>query len=104
LSEDETWRRLRWSARRGMRELDVLLERFLLERWASASAERRAEFSALLDLPDPELAALCLGREPPPPEWRALMAELTGQVSELSAADAVYPHQVGQISPVGGDA
>ena len=41
-----------------MRELDVLLERYLLTRWKLASPERQAEFVALLELPDPELAAL----------------------------------------------
>ncbi len=87
-----------------MRELDVLLERYLLTRWKLASPERQAEFVALLELPDPELAALCLGRVPSPPVWQALIAELTGSVSELSPSGAVYPPQVGQVSPVGGDA
>ena len=87
-----------------MRELEVLLERYLLTRWKRATPERKAEFIALLELPDPELAALCLGRVPPPPVWQALIAELIGSVTELSASDAVYPPQVGHVAPVGGDA
>lgn len=73
------WNRLRWRAcRRGMKELDVLFERYLASDWAAApDAERRA-FLRLLDLPDPELAALCLGRaESPDAELASLVARLT---------------------------
>jgi len=40
-----------------MRELDVLLERYLRERYPSAPAAEQQAFAALLDLPDPELLA-----------------------------------------------
>ncbi len=103
-TDDEVWRRLRWSARRGMRELDVLLERYLQTRWALASTERKGEFMALLELSDPELAAVCLGRVPPPTGWEALILELTGPSSELSEPNAVYPDHVGPVSRLGGDA
>jgi antitoxin CptB len=54
-------RRLLWRCRRGMKELDILLERYAhgLEPYASA-AECEA-FERLLDLPDPQLAAYLLG-------------------------------------------
>ncbi|HUO94839.1 MAG TPA: succinate dehydrogenase assembly factor 2 [Steroidobacteraceae bacterium] len=52
--------RLRWRCRRGMQELDMLLARYLDKRWATAPEEERAAFRALLELPDPELADLCL--------------------------------------------
>lgn len=73
------WSRLRWHAcRRGMKELDVLFERFLEHDWADAGAAERRTFLALLELPDPELAALCLGRAPAPDaETAALIARLT---------------------------
>ena len=42
-------RRLRWRCRRGMRELDQLMLRYLDARWPSASDEERAVFLQLLD-------------------------------------------------------
>jgi len=49
--------RLRWRCRRGMRELDVLLTRYLDRTYAGTSPAERAVFAQLLDLPDPELFA-----------------------------------------------
>lgn len=68
--------RLRWRCRRGVKELDVLLTRFLDDGYADLSAAERATFEALLELPDPELAAYCLGQLPPPEPWAALVARL----------------------------
>lgn len=50
--------RLRWRCRRGMLELDLVLERFLGENYVKLTAQQQAEFDALLDLPDQELWAL----------------------------------------------
>lgn len=73
------WKRLRWRAgRRGMKELDVLLERYLAHDWPTAPEDERRTFLRLLDLPDPDLAALCLSRGvPPDAEFGALVARLT---------------------------
>ncbi len=61
---------LRWRCRRGMRELDILLERYLKERYPSASAAEQQAFEALLDLPDPQLFAYLMRRDSPAdPEW-----------------------------------
>jgi antitoxin CptB len=57
--------RLRWRCRRGMKELDVVLERCLTELLPAADAAQRQAFSALLALPDPELAGYLLGGEIP---------------------------------------
>jgi antitoxin CptB len=54
--------RLRWRCRRGMRELDVLLERFMERDYAEAGAEERAAFETLLNLQDPEILELITGR------------------------------------------
>jgi len=54
--------RLRWRCRRGMRELDVLLERFLAQRYAGASAAEQEAFETLLTLSDPEILGLLTGR------------------------------------------
>ena len=47
--------RLRWRCRRGMLELDLVLERFLQQCCVRLTARQLAEFDALLDLPDQEL-------------------------------------------------
>lgn len=46
---------VRWRCRRGMKELDVLLARWLERRWSGAGPEARAAFLRLLELPDPQL-------------------------------------------------
>ena len=57
--------RLRWRCRRGMKELDVLLERFAHRVRLEASAEECRLFAELLELPDPLLAGYLLGGETP---------------------------------------
>jgi antitoxin CptB len=55
--------RLRWHCRRGMLELDLVLNAFL-ERHLDALEPREIEaFKRLLALPDPELFDLVMGRE-----------------------------------------
>ena len=90
--------RLRWRCRRGLRELDVLLERYLARRWPTAPPARRAAFLALLELPDPELAALCLGRSVTQVAGLAeVVAEITDSGGgELSPAAPVYNGDCGR--------
>jgi antitoxin CptB len=69
---------LRWRCRRGMRELDVLLERYLEERYPCAPSIEQQAFEALLELPDPELHAYLLRRQvPADPHWAHVIATLT---------------------------
>ena len=81
-----------------MRELDVLLERYLDRSWPGASQDRRAAFIALLEMQDPELASLCLGRsDAADPELAALIAELTGRgPAELSETSTVHTDESGR--------
>jgi antitoxin CptB len=58
-------RKLLWRCRRGMKELDVLLERFARERYEHVSSEERRAFDRLLDLPDPDLADYFFGHVTP---------------------------------------
>ncbi len=53
--------RLRWRCRRGMKELDLLLEAWLDRGWPVADAARRLAFERLLDESDPQLAAWIIG-------------------------------------------
>jgi len=69
--------RLRWQCRRGMRELDVVLERWLIERYPSARDDERQAFRTLLEAQDPQLVAWLFGRERPvDPGVAALVDEL----------------------------
>jgi antitoxin CptB len=54
--------RLGWHCRRGMRELDVLLERYLTHDYPNAPPLQKAAFETLLSLQDPEILALITGR------------------------------------------
>lgn len=80
---------LKWRCRRGMRELDVLLERYLEERYPSAPAAEQQAFAALLEAPDPQLFAYVVQREvPDDPEWAHVIARLrNADSSGKSAAD-----------------
>ncbi|MEK9719865.1 MAG: succinate dehydrogenase assembly factor 2 [Quisquiliibacterium sp.] len=61
-------RRLRWRARRGLLENDLLLTRFLERHETSLTDEEVAGLDHLLGLPDNELLDLILGRTEPDAE------------------------------------
>ncbi len=69
--------KLRWRCRRGMKELDVLLSRYVDERFCGASNAERAAFRQLLDTQDTVLYAYCMGLERPPPGLAALIERIT---------------------------
>jgi antitoxin CptB len=57
--------RLRWLCRRGMRELDAVLQSFVQSNLATLDGADLACFERILDLPDPELLAYLTGRSVP---------------------------------------
>jgi antitoxin CptB len=65
LSEES---RLRWQCRRGMRELDELLVRYLDECYPQDSDADKAAFREVLELADPVLNGYLLQRQRPPSE------------------------------------
>jgi antitoxin CptB len=60
--------RLRWQCRRGMLELDLLLEAFLDQHYPSLSPRLQRHFLQLLDFPDPVIHAWCVTGEAPEDE------------------------------------
>jgi antitoxin CptB len=58
-------RRLRWRCRRGMRELDQLMLRYLDQCWLQADATERDLFEHLLACEDDRLWRWFMGRESP---------------------------------------
>ena len=66
VADDETeLRKLRWRCRRGMRELDQLLERWLDREWRQSPTRQREVFLRLLDSEDDRLWRWFLGHEAP---------------------------------------
>lgn len=68
-------RRLRWRARRGLLENDLVLTRFLDQHEATLSDEDVAGLHELLDLGDNQLMDLILGRRDPAPDEASPQAQ-----------------------------
>jgi len=76
--------RLRWRCRRGMKELDILLTRYLDERYGIAPADEQEAFRGLLEIQDPVIYAYCLGQEPAPEHLAVLIGRITASRSACS--------------------
>lgn len=70
-------KRLRWRCRRGLRELDLVLQPFFDEYYTTLAESEQAAFRRLLSLPDPTLLAYINGSEQPADE------ELAGLVRKI---------------------
>jgi antitoxin CptB len=76
--------KLRWRCRRGMKELDLLLTRYVDERYRDATPDEQQAFRQLLDANDPLLYAYFLGRESPPD---AVLSSLLEQITAGAVND-----------------
>jgi antitoxin CptB len=65
VSADVERRRMLWRCRRGMKELDLILARYMRADHGEASPAERQLFAALLELPDPLLADYVFGHAVP---------------------------------------
>ena len=65
MAADPELARLRWRCRRGMRELDRILERFLETGYRELPAAEKRQFAEILEYPDPDLHAYLVGRAEP---------------------------------------
>ena len=83
--------KLRWRCRRGIRELDVLLTRYLDEHYREASPACQEAFRELLDSQDPLIYAWFLGHlAPPSPRLGALIAQITaGSLARAAPTTAI---------------
>lgn len=54
--------RLRWRARRGLLELDIVLGRFIVEHYPRLAEAEQHEFERMLDLPDNPLWDMIAGK------------------------------------------
>ena len=67
-----------------MKELDVLLTRYVNEEYVQAAPADQAAFRQLLDFQDPVIHAYCLGGEPPP---TAVLAALIERITASTSND-----------------
>jgi antitoxin CptB len=65
--------RIRWRCRRGLLELDLVLEAFLARGYGRLDAGQRRLFDELLERPDNDLLDLALGRSEPEPRYRSVV-------------------------------
>ena len=73
MSGNTEFRKLEWRCRRGMKELDLMLLRYLHSRHELAASDERAAFVEFLELPDPDLVRyLIAGDVPNDPRHAAL--------------------------------
>ena len=77
--------KLRWQCRRGTKELDFLLLRYLDSRYAKADADEQALFVELLALDDDELIGVLLG------DLDVEAAAMTGLVEKIRTVSACLP-------------
>ena len=69
--------RLRWRCRRGIREMDLLLQHFLDTVYPTLSDHERRVFARLLDESDHDLLDWITGRWPVPvPDYASLISQL----------------------------
>ncbi|MBI5438816.1 MAG: succinate dehydrogenase assembly factor 2 [Nitrosomonadales bacterium] len=69
--------RVRWRARRGLLELDIVLGRFIEAHYARLDEAGKQAFDVLLDMPDNPLWDMIAGRlEAAPGEQQALLEKI----------------------------
>jgi succinate dehydrogenase flavin-adding protein (antitoxin of CptAB toxin-antitoxin module) len=68
--------RVRWRCRRGLLELDLILQGFLEKRYPHLDADQRRLFDELLEEADNDLLDLAMGRCEPQPRYRMMVEML----------------------------
>jgi len=71
--------KLKWRCRRGMKELDVLLNKYLDEQYNGASEAEQNTFHLLLEQEDPHIYAWFLGRSQAEDHALQALVEKIGQ-------------------------
>ena len=74
--------RLRWLCRRGMKELDLLMQKYLDKHYPAAPEADQQAFQAILQMPDPDLYDLILQRtESADPDITRVITRLRGLIA-----------------------
>ena len=84
--------RVRWHCRRGLLELDLVLQDFLEHCYEGLDGEERRCFVELLDQPDNDLLDLAMGRSEPAARYRRVVEMLRrGRVPEKMEGAGAAP-------------
>lgn len=74
--DDQQLKRVLWKCRRGMLELDIMLERFVASGYRQLSADEQQNFTALLEENDTDLFAWLLGHQMPPDDFQNIITKI----------------------------
>jgi antitoxin CptB len=77
---------LRWRCRRGTRELDALLGRWLEERWARSTPELQAGFESLLACEDDQIWDWLMERSEPGAELKVVVEDIRARTVRSAQA------------------
>jgi antitoxin CptB len=72
--------RMRWRCRRGLLELDIVLGRFVEQRYAALSEAQKSDFDELLDLSDNALWDRITGKEPVEDQKKLRLLNLINEI------------------------
>lgn len=78
--------RFRWRCRRGMREMDLLLQRFVEGNYDTLTEAEKAAFEQLLDHPDPDIMNWITGRTDPPDGPVKQVIEIMRRINNTSSS------------------
>lgn len=82
-------KRIRWRCRRGMKELDLMLERYLASGYGALREEDKDDFARLLDTLDPELFSWLSGNALPADlRLQCIVMHIRGALAALAARPA----------------
>jgi len=85
--DQEEVRRMQWAARRGMLELDLVLEPFVNKRYSDLSDSERVIFQRLMLCEDQELFSWLLQREEPEDKELAAIIKQILKFARTAPAD-----------------
>jgi succinate dehydrogenase flavin-adding protein (antitoxin of CptAB toxin-antitoxin module) len=84
-----------------MKELDVLLERYVRSRLSEASIEERQTLTQLLELPDPVLSDYLFGHAAAPESLASLVATISGATPGRAGVGASHASVRAGLANVG---
>lgn len=76
----EQYKKLKFKARRGMLELDLLLQNYLDNNYSSMTNELKNQFNLLLDYSDPELLSWLIMELPPDNVVKSSMSQIIAAI------------------------
>lgn len=79
--------RILWRCRRGIREMDLLLQCFVERHYDQLSTDEKKVFAELLDLPDPDIMDWIMGRGDPPPDSFLSIIEIIRNVNKTATVN-----------------